>query len=154
MHALKVERVWQAEGLCPSSLRIAAHGQFAANGMTIAVDNSLGLPFASPCSPCNGNAFPLNDASIGSSTLALGRRNPHGVFVNASLSISQAAPPPREIWSRRLQQRIGQLLPPTRAYEPSPQIIGYCDESLFGPLVGRPLTAQNRLSNRIPGTDS
>ncbi len=90
VHALKVERVWQADGLVPRALTIAARGKFGPEGLSITIDNSLGSPLREPLLLCNGNSFPLNDAPAGSHALSLGARNPPGIFVNASLSISQA----------------------------------------------------------------
>jgi hypothetical protein len=91
VRALRVERVWQADGSASSDLKVSATGRFGENGLTLSIDNQSGQRLLSPVWLWDRAIFSLDDLPAGKSEMTPSRRNASEDYTNAAVIRSQLA---------------------------------------------------------------
>lgn len=89
--ALRVERVWQADGSAPENLKATASAQFGENGLNLTIDNATGQALTSPVWIWDRTIFSLGDLPPGQTHVIPDRRNGDDDYTNAAVIRSQSA---------------------------------------------------------------
>jgi hypothetical protein len=91
VQALRVERVWQADGSAPDDLKVSATARFGESGLQLSIDNQSSQSLLSPVWLWDRAVFSLDDLPAGKSQVAPTRRNAPGDYTNAAVIRSQLA---------------------------------------------------------------
>jgi hypothetical protein len=91
VQALRVERVWQADGSAPADLKASATARFGETGLTLNIDNQTGQTLLSPVWLWDNAIFSLSDLPDGKTETVPDRRNAVGDYTNAAVIRSQLA---------------------------------------------------------------